>query len=141
MGEFNGYLGGHCFTIENAMLRGVKLENTEQALLAVVYTGRDAKIMANKQKLKMKSSQMGQRMYGLVICQVLLSVIISVVLPFVSSGTTKRYHHEHFTFILEPSTFWANFLNKFIVYFILLAYFIPVSLFVTMELARMVSSM
>lgn len=64
-----------------------------------------------------------------------------IIMPLVSYFLNEDLHEIYFTYVLEEKTGSGIFVNRFITYFVMMAYLLPVSLFVTIELSRFFASM
>ncbi|CAL5976740.1 Phospholipid-translocating_ATPase [Hexamita inflata] len=128
------------FNLNNVLLRGSRLENTETALCGVIFAGKNTRLMQTQIKARVKSSRMNIRMNKLVVYQAFLSIIIMLVFPGVSAATYNSFSTDYVSFQMEPSSAAKTFAEKVIIYFVLLAYLLPVSLFVSIEMTRLVNS-
>lgn len=145
MQQFNGQfnLGDKksFFKLDNVLLRGVRLENTAFVYLAVIFAGLETRLMQTKVKTKVKSSRMSQRINKLAFYQAVLSIVLMITLPLVSYGCSDNFYLTYASFHNQPSSKAIAFLYAFITYFILLAYLLPISLFVSLELTRLFNAM
>ncbi|TPX13888.1 uncharacterized protein E0L32_005588 [Thyridium curvatum] len=125
-------------TIDNVLLRGCNLRNTEWALGIVIFTGHDTKIMMNAGITPSKRARIARELnynvfwnFGILI---IMCVLAGVVNGVAWAKTDSSLHY----FNLEPDggtppvagfvTFWAA-----IIYFQNL---VPISLYITLEIVR-----
>ncbi|XP_050074258.1 phospholipid-transporting ATPase IF [Anopheles maculipalpis] len=122
---------------ENLLLRGSRIRNTEWAIGCAVYTGQQTKLALNSRMTtsKMSSSERYVNKY-LVFFLVLLVVIVTV------SYFLKRYNDEYQTqhnlYLGEILSNYrvSQFLQDYFSFLILFNYLIPISLYVTIEMAK-----
>lgn len=125
-------------TINNLLLRGCTLRNTEWILGVVVFTGRETKIMLNSGMTPSKRSRIARELnwdviYNFVILffMCLLSGIINGVIW--SQGNNSLDYFEFGSIGGKPSldgfiTFWAS--------VILFQNLVPISLYISLEIIR-----
>ncbi|KAH0573594.1 Phospholipid-transporting ATPase [Spironucleus salmonicida] len=137
MATFNGvYNNSIEFNIQNVILKGMKIKSQSQLVAAVIYTAKQTKIMVSQSKPRQKQSKQSQRMIKIIMIQALISIILMFVLPFLSIVGFQLSKNEPY-FAAEPTSLTAIYIQKCIIYFIVLAYFLPISLFVAIEVIRM----
>ena len=125
-------------TIDNMLLRGCNLRNTEWVLGVVVFTGHDTKIMQNAGITPTKRARIAREMNFNVICNfgiLFIMCLISAIANGVAWAQTDASLHFFDWELLGSSpavtgfiTFWAG----LIVYQNL----IPISLIITVEIVR-----
>lgn len=130
----------HYYSIENVLLSGVKVENTATVYLAVVFTGMQTRIMQSQTKSKPKNSRMNVKMTKLILYQGVISILLAIIFPGVTLAGQDERFLRYISYSREPTSHGKLFLNQFIIYFILLAYLLPISLAVTLEFQRLVSA-
>ena len=126
----------------NFLQRGAQLRNTTEIYGLVVYSGPDTKMMKNLQTGVSKVSRLERRlnqtvlaMFGLKSIMLTISVILSAIyhsrefseVPYLDDDYTSTPTSEHAGIHLLS-------------YFILYTYMIPISLFVTVEVVRLVQA-
>ncbi|XP_053687798.1 phospholipid-transporting ATPase IF isoform X2 [Sabethes cyaneus] len=122
---------------ENLLLRGSRLKNTEWAIGCAVYTGQNTKLALNSKMTSNKmSSSEGYINRYLVFFLVLLVAIVTV--SFFMKRYNDRYHVEHNRYLGEHLATYqvSQFLQDFFSFLILFNYLIPISLYVTIEMAK-----
>lgn len=147
---------GQCHDIplgaENVLLRGAVLRNTEWAIGVAFFTGTDTKLVQNSHKTPPKFSQLDQLMNKtvLVILAIMLITIAYLATLAVSTNRDKFDNLFYVGYNGNPSEKWPyfpatldapnwrsstyNWLQYFLLYVTLLTNFVPLSLYVTVEI-------
>ncbi|XP_023288615.1 probable phospholipid-transporting ATPase IF isoform X2 [Orussus abietinus] len=126
-------------TVDNLMLRGARLKDTEYVIGCAVYTGQETKLSLNTKisKNKFSTAERSINIYLLFFIGILLTEIIA-------SATLKE--------VIEKNSFWDVYLGKIGVtsfykafvdalsFVILYNYVVPISLYVTIEMQKFISS-
>ncbi|KFA79287.1 hypothetical protein S40288_03434 [Stachybotrys chartarum IBT 40288] len=125
-------------SIDNLLLRGCNLRNTEWVVGVVVYTGHDTKIMMNAGVTPSKRARIARDMnwnvaynFTILVLMCLLSAIVNGV---AWASTDSSLHYFNFGSIGDNPpitgfiTFWAG--------IILFQNLIPISLYITLEVVR-----
>ncbi|KAF4978585.1 hypothetical protein FZEAL_5057 [Fusarium zealandicum] len=125
-------------TIDNLLLRGCNLRNTEWIVGVVVYTGHDTKIMMNAGMTPTKRARIAREMNYNVICNfgiLLIMCLLSGIVNGVAYAKTDAslYFFEFGSIGGKPAmtgfiTFWAA--------IILFQNLVPISLYITLEIVR-----
>ncbi|XP_065084623.1 phospholipid-transporting ATPase IF isoform X2 [Ochlerotatus camptorhynchus] len=122
---------------ENLLLRGSRVKNTEWAVGCAIYTGQNTKLALNSKMTSNKmSSSEGYINKYLVFFLVLLIAI--VVVSFFMKRYNDRYNDGHNFYLGEYTANYrvSQFLQDFFSFLILFNYLIPISLYVTIEMAK-----
>ncbi|CAG9995747.1 unnamed protein product [Clonostachys byssicola] len=125
-------------SIDNLLLRGCNLRNTEWVLGIVVFTGHDTKIMMNAGVTPTKRARIARELNFHVICNfviLFLMCLLAAIINGVAWAKTNASLH-YFDFGSEAGTppltgfvnFWAA--------VILFQNLVPISLYITMEVVR-----
>lgn len=133
-------------SVDNILLRGSTLRNTEWVIGVVVFTGADTKLMRNMIRAPHKVSQLERHMNLLVISIGIFQTFCCVLLAalqekwFQSENTSSIKH-----WYLLPTYEWPDIeggfkaaMTQFIRFLILLQALIPISLYVTLELVKVI---
>jgi phospholipid-transporting ATPase len=89
--------------IDNVLLRGSIVRNTEYVFGLAIYQGHDTKIMRNSAKAKMKYSKLERQTNKTIGIMLLLSICIAFIGAIVGSTWTMNYGGSvHYIFGLEP---------------------------------------
>ncbi|RMJ14471.1 hypothetical protein BHE90_009901 [Fusarium euwallaceae] len=125
-------------TIDNLLLRGCNLRNTEWVLGVVVYTGHDTKIMQNAGITPSKRARIAREMNFNVVCNfgiLLVMCLLSAIVNGVAWAKTDAslYFFDFGSIGGNPAmsgfiTFWAA--------IILFQNLVPISLYITLEIVR-----
>lgn len=138
----------------HVLLRGSKLKNTSFVYGAVLFTGHKTKIMMNSTDPPSKRSSMEKRLDKLVIFQLFLLVVLSLVSSCAFSILlSKDYKNQ--TYLQPDGTHGKNNIEsaqfnkdnpflagvlQFFTSIVLYGYFVPISLYVSMEIVKVVQA-
>ncbi|XP_058811248.1 phospholipid-transporting ATPase IF [Topomyia yanbarensis] len=122
---------------ENLLLRGSRLKNTEWAIGCAVYTGQNSKLALNSKMTSNKMSSSESFINKFLVFFLVLLVSI-VMVSFFMKRYNDRYHHENNHYLGEYLMTYrvSQFLQDFFSFLILFNYLIPISLYVTIEMAK-----
>ncbi|KAL9483540.1 hypothetical protein ACSS6W_002329 [Trichoderma asperelloides] len=125
-------------TIDNLMLRGCNLRNTEWILGVVVFTGHDTKIMMNAGLTPSKRSRIAREMNWTVIINFIILSIMCLLAAIINGVAWSRTDASLYFFdfgsiggspgVTGFVTFWAA--------IIVFQNLIPISLYITLEIIR-----
>jgi phospholipid-translocating ATPase len=125
-------------TIDNLLLRGCHLRNTEWILGVVVFTGHDTRIMMNAGITPSKRARIAREMnfnvicnFGILLIMCLLAAIVNGVAWAKTDASLYFFEYESIGGSAPISgfiTFWAA--------IILFQNLIPISLYITLEIVR-----
>ena len=144
---------------DNVLLRGSTLRNAKWALGVVIFTGGDTKLMRNATRAPRKTSRLERHMNVLVMCVGAFQTLVGLALAGAQrewlwrenpeaaaggSGTNAGANMRHW--YLEPSGVWPDvevadangFFTQFVRFVVLLNALIPISLYVTLELVKVI---
>ncbi|KYQ94389.1 transmembrane protein [Tieghemostelium lacteum] len=123
------------------MLRGAKLRNTDWLIGVVVYCGKDTKLSLNQKNPPSKFSTVEKRLGRSVIgifCFKLVLVLIGTTLGTIfheRTGKDSWYLWRHDGY-LESDGIGLTIVKRFVSYFAILSFLIPMSLMVTLEVVK-----
>ncbi|OAJ43171.1 hypothetical protein BDEG_26551 [Batrachochytrium dendrobatidis JEL423] len=137
-------------TMNNLILRGAVLRNTEHAIVIVIYTGKNTKIIQNLKNTGLKSSTLEARLNWLIVCAFIFNaflLVTSVLFDYwhflwgvnkeaITKLTDADYAAEWYIGPRNVGTT-THLIGTTIGFFSLYTYVIPISLFVTLELTRL----
>jgi phospholipid-translocating ATPase len=127
--------------VENLMLRGSRVKNTEWAIACAVYTGQNTKLALNSKitKNKMSSSEQFINKYLAFFIILLLAV---VTVSYFIKRYFDLYHPEHNTYLRQIFDDYvvSTFLQDYFSFLILFNYLIPISLYVTIEMHKFIGA-
>jgi phospholipid-translocating ATPase len=125
-------------TIDNLLLRGCNVRNTEWVLGVVVYTGHDTKIMMNAGVTPSKRARIAREMNFTILCNFIILVGMCLLSAIANGAafakTDASLHFFEFGMIGNNPpmtgfiTFWAG--------IILFQNLVPISLYITLEIVR-----
>ena len=123
--------------IDNLLLRGCKLMNTEYVIGMTVFTGHDTKVMKNSAKAKFKFSKSEDLTNKFIICILILQLILASIGGLVGMVWINTYR-KLVNYITIPGD-----LGKFMLFIqttgtwiLIFTNFVPISLMVTVELVK-----
>ncbi|GJP32690.1 hypothetical protein CLOM_g17291 [Closterium sp. NIES-68] len=141
-------------TPANILLRGSRLRNTRWAVGMVVYTGRETKIMMNATDPPSKRSFVERRLDFVIMFELVVLVGLATLSSVMFGVYLGRYMPQQW--YLRPGDYtgtagvakamfdWENpalaALTQFFTALVLYGYFVPISLYVTMELVKLVQA-
>jgi phospholipid-translocating ATPase len=138
---------------QQLLLRDSKLRNTEYVYGVVVFTGHDTKVMQNATSVPSKRSKIEKKMDGaiylLLSSLVLISVIGSVFFGIATKqdlredGSMKRWYlrPDDTTVVFDPNKAATSAVLHLFTAMILYGYFIPISLYISIELVKLLQAM
>ncbi|KAB5560139.1 hypothetical protein GE09DRAFT_80319 [Coniochaeta sp. 2T2.1] len=125
-------------TIDNLLLRGCNLRNTDWALGIVLFTGHDTKIMMNAGITPSKRARIAREMNYTVICNFGVLLIMCLISGIVS-GVTWAKTDASLYFFDFGSIGGTPALSGFITFWAALIVFqnlVPISLYISLEIVR-----
>lgn len=123
---------------ESLLIRGSSLRNTNYILGLVINTGRDTKLMQNVKPRPRKNSRLERMTNKFLAISLLLQVAIVVALTIRSSQLCRELFVDGFAWYLLEKDGCNSFDSalRFLTFFATFAGLIPISLYVSMEIAR-----
>ncbi|KAI8805334.1 hypothetical protein BJ742DRAFT_656099, partial [Cladochytrium replicatum] len=139
---FDGYMelghsgsgARHPLTPGQLLLRGSTLRNTHHVFAVVVYTGEDTKIRMNATEPRTKSSTVEQTTNSVVISVFVLVLILSGAWTALAAWWDANDRPKHWYI----SGLQKDDVAAFFSYVVLYNAFVPISLYVTLEVAKVV---
>ena len=139
----------HCIQIDNTLLRGTILKNTDYVYGLILYTGLDTKIMRNIQQSKVKSSSIENIINSIIIGIVISVFVLCIVCTIGGYFNMKQYipnyndndiKYEYIYYYEQGDTFnyTLEFFRLFAAYFVLLNNIIPISMTIAFTIAKVV---
>ncbi|KAI3661424.1 hypothetical protein MP638_003897 [Amoeboaphelidium occidentale] len=126
----------HPLSINNILLRGSVLKNTKYIYGVVVFSGEDTKIRQNATaKEATKAPVMERTTNSIVITVFLMILLLSVIttVSFQSWDNLKRKEHWYLQYRFDST-------SAFFTFLVLFNTMIPISLYVTMEIIKLVQA-
>lgn len=136
---------------QQLLLRDSKLRNTDYIYGAVIFTGHDTKVMQNATDPPSKRSKIERKMdkiiYLLFLIVFSMSLVGSIFFGIwtkddLESGRMKRWYlrPDRSTIFFDPKRAPAAAIYHFLTGLMLFNYFIPISLYVSIEIVKIVQS-
>ncbi|KDO15878.1 hypothetical protein SPRG_18585, partial [Saprolegnia parasitica CBS 223.65] len=118
--------------MDNVVLRGTKLVNTEWVVCVVVYTGRDTKLLLSTKAAPSKFSRVDAIANR---CILLLFVLLALAVTLSAAGTVyyEAALHQH-TYLQSPSP--TSFVTAWVTHLILYNNLVPISLYISLEVVK-----
>ncbi|ORY65726.1 phospholipid-translocating P-type ATPase [Neocallimastix californiae] len=132
--------------INQILFRGSVLRNTDCVYLMVIYTGKETRIFRNSMQVGLKMSTLEPQLNRYLIYIFILNFIIlliSVLFQLIDSYKIKMHHRYFNHWYLFASGKWntlTEIIKSILSFFALYTYFVPLSLFVTLEVVRVIQS-
>jgi phospholipid-transporting ATPase len=135
-------------SIKNLLLKGSILKNTEFIEGIVIYTGHNTKIMKNAKKPPMKISNvlhlMNKLLISLFIFQLLICISFSILYIFWIESNYEKINYllkyERGFHLEEKEGNLSNFVVSFFTFLVAYSHLIPISLYVTLEIVKIIQS-
>ncbi|XP_021953805.2 probable phospholipid-transporting ATPase VD isoform X3 [Folsomia candida] len=130
-------------TKENLLLRDCCLKNTDYVEGLVVYAGRDTKAMLNNGGPRHKRTGLEKLMNLEVVWCVVILAVLCIVGATGSALWLSTFDELGVPFIIEtedtkePGVVWTKIFTNFLTFIIILQVMIPLSLYVTIELTKL----
>ncbi|EKX38131.1 hypothetical protein GUITHDRAFT_43842, partial [Guillardia theta CCMP2712] len=118
------------------LLRGAVLRNTKWIYGVVVYAGKQTKLLMNARAAQLKMSNV-ERLTNRILAAVLLFELIMCSLGCIGNAIWAKGNKTTWYMPYLESQSTAEVLSSWITYFILLNNYLPISLYVSMELAKL----
>lgn len=125
-------------TIDNVLLRGCNLRNTEWALGVVIFTGHDTKIMRNQGETPSKRPRIARELNFNVVCNLGVLFLICL-LSAIINGVAWAKTDASLAFFEYGSIGGSSGLSGFITFWAAIIVFqnlVPISLYITLEIVR-----
>ncbi|ALC48588.1 CG9981 [Drosophila busckii] len=124
-------------TIDNLLLRGVRLRGQERVVGCAIYTGMQTKLQLNSRYTGNKSASSEQYINKFIIALILGMVLVVLILYLISRQ--KAAHVYPTAYYLGPPVDYNSILHiieDFLSFLILFNYMIPISMYMNIELYR-----
>lgn len=125
--------------LKNLILKGCILKNTDWVLGLLVYTGHDTKIMKNAKPPQQKISNVMNLMNKL-----LYSVFLALILLCIGFSAGNKYWSDKYgpdIWYIPQEVIQTNFFIQILTFLVSYSHLIPISLYVSLEIVKMVQSM
>ncbi|CAG9571164.1 phospholipid-transporting ATPase 1-like protein [Leishmania major strain Friedlin] len=137
--EINGE--EHALSLEQFLYRGCVLRNTDWVWGMVAYAGVDTKLFRNLKPKPPKSSNLDRKLNYFIIAilifqNIMLFILASMAVWWNNKHRETPYLHFFIDF-RKDITLWGY---RYLSYFILLSFCVPISLFVTIEVCKVIQA-
>lgn len=129
--------------VNQTLLRGSSLRNTDYAYGIVIYTGHESKIMKNSPSSRNKLSKMEKKtnwliisLFGLELFLILFASIYSTIWNHTNADETEQYLRWAVSVSILEDNIAVSFLVNLGSWLLIFAAFIPISLLVTLEIVK-----
>ncbi|EDW82269.1 uncharacterized protein Dwil_GK25212 [Drosophila willistoni] len=124
---------------ENVLLRGSRVKNTECVIGCAVYTGMTTKLQLNSRLTRVKTSS-SETYINRFLIFILIALIAIVTLLYFLKRYEELYVIPKLTYLGDATDSYSvkQFLQDYLSFLILFNYLIPISLYVTIELQRVI---
>eukprot|EP01132_Coremiostelium_polycephalum_P007601 gene7601-9346_t len=130
----------HSLSEKQLMLRGAKLRNTHYIYGVVVYCGKDTKLSLNQKNPPSKFStvekRLGRAVIGIFLFKLVLVVIGTILGSIFNNDTEKDSWYLWRSSSSEDDSLGLVIVKRFVSYFAILSFLIPMSLMVTLEVVK-----
>lgn len=128
---------------KNLLIRGCYIRRTESVVGAVVYTGKETKVMSKITSTKLKVSSVDRKI-NLYLLIIIFVQMILCVCTSLYKGVWEDNNIDKVTYLVLANDDilgkTKRFFGDFVVTFILLSNFVPISLYVTIEMIHYILS-
>eukprot|EP00002_Diphylleia_rotans_P034571 TRINITY_DN743_c0_g1_i4.p1 TRINITY_DN743_c0_g1~~TRINITY_DN743_c0_g1_i4.p1 ORF type:complete len:1152 (-),score=276.77 TRINITY_DN743_c0_g1_i4:216-3671(-) len=139
--KFEGTLilrdGKHALDMKQFLPRGCVLRNTDFAYGLVVFTGPETKLMLNSTAAPLKRTQV-ERITNTQILRVLYFEIFICIIGMIGASIYNSYLDDDYWYLQNIDTDGEFVIKSFFTFLILFNGLIPISLYVTMEMVKVV---
>ncbi|RKP38284.1 hypothetical protein BJ085DRAFT_16809, partial [Dimargaris cristalligena] len=123
-------------TMNNMLLRGCVLRNTDFAIGVILFTGPESKIMLNSGDTPSKRSRIERLINYQVITNFILLIIMCLLLAMGSALMWRHWEDVDVPWISETESIGGTYVLTFWQSLILLQNWIPISLYVSIEMVK-----
>lgn len=121
--------------------RGCRLRNTQWIFGLVVNTGKDTKIGQNLKKKPKKRSTLDRKLDKMIAVSMFVQFVVCGVLTILSAAQCQNESVGKWYLLPEPTTCnGSKFALLFLTYIVLTSSFVPLALYVSMEISRLIQS-
>lgn len=128
---------------KNLLIRGCYIRRTESVVGTVIYTGKDTKVMSKITSAKLKVSSVDRKINIYLLIIIFVQMILCVCTSLYK-GVWEDNNIDKVTYLMLSNDDLLGktkrFFGDFIVTFILLSNFVPISLYVTIEMIHYILS-
>lgn len=131
----------YSLSLDQFLYRGCVLRNTDWVWGMVAYAGIDTKLFRNLKKKPAKSSNLDHKLnYFIIVIFVLQNILLFIVCSLAvwwNATRRKEVYLHYFLDAYRNGRLWGY---RYLTYFILFSYCVPISLFITTELCKVIQA-
>ncbi|KAG5483540.1 hypothetical protein CUR178_07862 [Leishmania enriettii] len=137
--ELNGE--EHALSLNQFLYRGCVLRNTDWVWGMVVYAGVDTKLFRNLKEKPPKSSNLDRKLNYLIIAIIIFQHTMLLLVTLLALWWSRKHRNKpYLVFFIDMYTSGSLWGYRYLTYFILLSYCVPISLFITTELCKVIQA-
>ncbi|GET87004.1 phospholipid-transporting ATPase 1-like protein [Leishmania tarentolae] len=137
--ELNGE--EHALSLNQFLYRGCVLRNTEWVWGMAAYAGVDTKLFRNLKEKPPKSSNLDRKLNYFIVAILIFQNIMLFILASMAVWWNNKYRDTpYLRFFLSKRKSVSLWGYRYLTYFILLSYCVPISLFVTIEMCKVIQA-
>jgi phospholipid-transporting ATPase len=123
--------------LDQFLYRSCILKNTEHAWGVVVYAGQDTKMFKNLQEKPPKMSSLDHKLNILILAVLFVQNLLLIIMSSLALWFNNKHENDwYLRYYIADMTGGELWIMRYLTYFILMSYLIPISLFVTIELCK-----
>ncbi|EDR22935.1 hypothetical protein, conserved [Entamoeba dispar SAW760] len=120
--------------INQLILRGSVIEDTEWIIGVTVYIGNETKQLQNAKGIKIKRSSIERKSNIFVIGMFILELIFALISTIM--GSIWRINNKYYWYLETQDKIIPNYITTFITFVILYNNLVPISLYISLEIVR-----
>jgi phospholipid-transporting ATPase len=121
---------------DHLLQRGIVLRNTDWVIGIAVYTGKETKLMMNLKREAHKVGRIEKTITRFILALICIQFFIALILTILNGVWAHRHLHPSQTWYLDERYSVGNVVLRFFTFFLTISNFVPISLYVTMEIVR-----
>ncbi|KAG5509638.1 hypothetical protein JKF63_06343 [Porcisia hertigi] len=131
----------YALSLEQFLYRGCVLRNTDWVWGMVAYAGVDTKLFRNLKEKPLKSSNLDHKLNYFIGAIFLVQHAMIFTVAFLALWWSQKHRNvPHLAFFIEQYQGGRLWGRRYLTYFILLSYCVPISLFVTIEMCKVIQA-
>ncbi|KAK7196678.1 phospholipid-transporting ATPase 1-like protein [Novymonas esmeraldas] len=131
----------HALSLDQFLYRGCVLRNTDWVWGMVAYAGVDTKMFRNLKEKPPKSSNLDRKLNYFIIAIFIFQNIMLFIIASMAVWWNRKYENvPHLIFFINQYRNGRLWGYRYLTYFVLLSYCVPISLFITIELCKVIQA-
>jgi magnesium-transporting ATPase (P-type) len=123
--------------LNQLLLRGCVLKNTDYAIGIAIYTGHESKVMLNSKAAPTKTSNVLLRMNKMLYTVFLFLICICFIFAAASMSWQVRNADDHNYLDLKSDPNFGDYLIQVLTFLVAFSHMIPISLYVALEIVKL----